>query len=34
MHLEPELGRVLPSTEFLQLTSANDSVLVTTFQAR
>lgn len=34
IHLEPEVGRLLPSTEFLQLTSLNESVLVTTFQAR
>jgi len=34
IHLEPEIGRALGSTEFLQLTSSNESVLVTTFQAR
>ncbi|HKD76566.1 MAG TPA: FliM/FliN family flagellar motor switch protein [Ktedonobacterales bacterium] len=34
IHLEPEVGRALGSTEFLQLTASNESVLVTTFQAR
>ncbi len=33
IHLEPAIGRTLSSTEFLQLTSANESVLVTTLQA-
>ncbi|MBA3824904.1 MAG: FliM/FliN family flagellar motor switch protein [Ktedonobacterales bacterium] len=34
IHLEPTIARVLSSVEFLQLTAANESVLVTTFQAR
>jgi flagellar motor switch protein FliM len=34
IHLEPAIGRTLSSTEFLQLTALNESVLVTTFQAR
>ncbi len=33
IHLEPAIGRVLPSIEFLQLAAVNESVLVTTFQA-
>jgi flagellar motor switch protein FliM len=33
IHLEPAIGRTLASIEFLQLTPANESVLVTTFQA-
>jgi flagellar motor switch protein FliM len=33
MYLEPTLNRVLASTEFLQLTTINESVLVTTFIA-
>jgi flagellar motor switch protein FliM len=34
IHLEPTISRVLSNTEFLQLTAMNESVLVTTFQAR
>lgn len=34
IHLEPSVIRTLGSMEFLQLTAANESVLVTTFQAR
>ena len=34
IHLEPTIARTLSSVEFLQLTAANESVLVTTFQAR
>ena len=34
IHLEPAIARTLSSVEFLQLTAANESVLVTTFQAR
>jgi flagellar motor switch protein FliM len=33
IHLEPTIGRTLPSIEFLQLAAPNESVLVTTFQA-
>ncbi len=34
IHIEPAINRTLSSTEFLQLTTINESVLVTTFQAR
>jgi flagellar motor switch protein FliM len=34
IHLEPVISRTLSSTEFLQLTTLNESVLVTTLQAR
>jgi flagellar motor switch protein FliM len=34
IHLEPVIARTLSSIEFLQLTAVNESVLVTTFQAR
>ena len=34
IHLEPAIMRTLGSIEFLQLTASNESVLVTTFQAR